>query len=148
MYIKNLKKKCQEKWENAYLTVRNTRASRTLRWALDPSQYWLTSLARLHFAMSAKSWKKFLGPPLTKSWIRYCKQAKMIYYEKCDIFDHLILILLSWYSRLSVTLWQRYIQQESWHVVWSDMWHSCLPTRWHVISYFWFKTDITETFSC
>ena len=32
----------------------------------------LRSLPRLRFAMSAKSWKKFLGSPLTKSWIRYC----------------------------------------------------------------------------
>ena len=32
----------------------------------------LISLARLRFPMSAKSRKKFLGPPpLTKSWIRY-----------------------------------------------------------------------------
>ena len=69
--LNHLKKKYQEKWENAYVTVKDTRASRALRWALDPHQYWLTSLARLCFATtSAKSWKKFLGPPLTKSWIR------------------------------------------------------------------------------
>ena len=61
MYIKNLKKKYQEKWENAYLIVKNARASRALRWALDPGRYWLASLARLHFATSAKSRKKFLG---------------------------------------------------------------------------------------
>ena len=28
MYIKNLKKKYQEKWENAYLIVKNARASK------------------------------------------------------------------------------------------------------------------------
>ena len=28
MYMKNLKKKYQEKWENAYLRVKNPRASR------------------------------------------------------------------------------------------------------------------------
>ena len=66
MYIKNLKKKYQEKWENAYLIVKNARASRALRRALDPSQYWLASLARLRFAMSEKSRKKFPGPPLDK----------------------------------------------------------------------------------
>ena len=60
----NLKKKYQEKWENAYVTVKNTRASRVLRWALDPGQYWLALLTWLYFAMSAKSRKKFLGPPL------------------------------------------------------------------------------------
>ena len=69
MYIKNFEKKYQEKWENAYLRVKNARASRALRRALDPGQYWLTSLARLRFAMSAKSREKFL---VTKSWIRYC----------------------------------------------------------------------------
>ena len=62
--LKNLKKKYQEKWENAYLRVKNARASRTLRQALDPSQYWLTSLTQLRFATSAKSRDKFLGPPL------------------------------------------------------------------------------------
>ena len=44
MYIKNLKKKYQEKWENAYLIVKNAKASRALRQALDPGQYWLASL--------------------------------------------------------------------------------------------------------
>ena len=41
MYIKILKKKYQEKWENAYLRVKNARAPRALRRALDPGQYWL-----------------------------------------------------------------------------------------------------------
>ena len=62
--LNNLKKKYQEKWENAYVTAKNARASRALRWALDPGQYWLTWLAQLCFATSAKSRKKFLGPPL------------------------------------------------------------------------------------
>ena len=63
MYIKNLKKKYQEKWENAYLIVKNARASRALRQALDPGQYWLASLTQLHFAASPKSREKFPGPP-------------------------------------------------------------------------------------
>ena len=54
--LKNLNKKYQEKWENAYLRVKNARASRALRLALDPGQYWL--------AMLAKSGENFLGPPL------------------------------------------------------------------------------------
>ena len=62
--LNNLKKKYQEKWENAYLRVKNARASRALRQALDPSQYWFTSLAWLCLATSAKSRKTFLGPPL------------------------------------------------------------------------------------
>ena len=63
MYIKNLKKKYQEKWENAYLRVKNARTSRVLRRALHPGQYSLTSHARLRFAMSAECRQKFLGPP-------------------------------------------------------------------------------------
>ena len=62
--LNNLKKKYQEKWENAYLRVKNARASRALRRALNPGQYWLALLARLRFATSAKSRKIFLGPPL------------------------------------------------------------------------------------
>ena len=59
-----LKKKYQEKWKNAYSTVKNARASRALRWALDASQYTLASLTQLRDMTSAKSRKKFLGPPL------------------------------------------------------------------------------------
>ena len=64
MYILKFEEKVPGKVENAYLRVKNTRASRALRWALDPSQYWLASLAQLCFTMSAKSQKKFLGTPL------------------------------------------------------------------------------------
>ena len=70
MYITKLKKKYQEKWENAYLRVKNPRASRALRQALDPGHYWLASLAQLRFAPSAKSRKKIPAPPPTKSRIR------------------------------------------------------------------------------
>ena len=73
--FKKLKKKYQEKWENAYLIVKNARASRALRWALDPGPWPIlcsslrspnfTSLAQLRFAMSAKFRKKILPPP---SW--------------------------------------------------------------------------------
>ena len=57
-----LKEKYQEKWENAYLRVKNARASRALRQALDPDQYWFTSLAWLRFATSTKSQEQFLPP--------------------------------------------------------------------------------------
>ena len=59
--LNNLRKKYQEQWENAYLRVKNARASRTLRWVLHPGQYWLTSLAQFYFATLAKSQKKILG---------------------------------------------------------------------------------------
>ena len=61
--LKMLKKRCQEKWENAYLTLKNTRASRTLRRALDPGQCMLASLTRRRCAPSASLGKKLLGPP-------------------------------------------------------------------------------------
>ena len=44
--LKKLKKKYQEKWENAYLIVKNARASRALRRALDPGQYFMARFAR------------------------------------------------------------------------------------------------------
>ena len=64
--LNNLKKKHQEKWENAYLTVKNARASR----AHPRPQLTLPGFTcGLCFPTSAKSWKKILGPPLTNSWI-------------------------------------------------------------------------------
>ena len=36
--LKIMKKRYQEKWENAYLSTENPRASRALRQALDPGQ--------------------------------------------------------------------------------------------------------------
>ena len=60
--LKILKKRCQEKWENAYLTLKNTRASRALRRALDPGRYMLTSLA-LRCTPSANLGKNLLAPP-------------------------------------------------------------------------------------
>ena len=69
MYIKNLKKKYQEKWENAYLRAKNPRASRALRRALDPSHYWLTFAHSDSASLCRQNLRKhFWGPPLTKSW--------------------------------------------------------------------------------
>ena len=33
---KKIEEKVLGKWENAYLTIKNTKTSRTLKWALDP----------------------------------------------------------------------------------------------------------------
>ena len=57
-----MKKKYQEKWKNAHLKVKNARASRALRWALDLSQYLLALIAWLHFTTFTKSQKKFWAP--------------------------------------------------------------------------------------
>ena len=54
--------------ENAYLVIKNPRAPRALRQALDPSQLGLTLFMRVHCMKSAKRSKIFsLGPPLQKA---------------------------------------------------------------------------------
>ena len=59
--------------ENAYLSIKNPKASRALKQALDPpGRRMLASLARLRFAMSATFGLRSWAPPLTKSWIRTC----------------------------------------------------------------------------
>ena len=57
--------------ENAYLSIKNPKASRALKQALDPSRRLLTLLARLRFAMLATFGLRSWPPPLTKSWIPY-----------------------------------------------------------------------------
>ena len=59
-------------WENAYLSIKNPKASRALKRALDPAaNCWLRSrdstLLRRQLSASAPG-----APPLTKSWIRTC----------------------------------------------------------------------------
>ena len=58
-------KKYQEKWENTYLIVKNARASRALRQALDPGQYFMAHFVcqiSLHYV--GKISEKISGPPL------------------------------------------------------------------------------------
>ena len=59
-------------WENAYLSIKNLKASRTLKWPLDPGHRLLASLTQLCFATSATFGLRSWGPPLSKSWIRAC----------------------------------------------------------------------------
>ena len=51
-------------WENAYLSIKNPKASRALKWALNPGCKLLASLTQLHFAMSAtfglRTWSPLL----------------------------------------------------------------------------------------
>ena len=61
--------------ENAYLSIKNPKASRALKQALDRGCRMLASLARLRFAMLATFGLRSWGPPLTKSWIRTCRQV-------------------------------------------------------------------------
>ena len=51
-------------WENAYLSIKNSKASRALKQALDPGHNLLTSLMRLHFATSATFGLRTWAPPL------------------------------------------------------------------------------------
>ena len=49
--------------ENAYLSIKNPKASRALKQALDPGRRMLASLARLLFAMLATFGLRSWGPP-------------------------------------------------------------------------------------
>ena len=62
--VKNKRKRVSSMCENAYLSIKNPKASRALKWALDPGHRMLASLARLHFAMSATFGLRSWGPPL------------------------------------------------------------------------------------
>ena len=50
-------------WENAYLSIKNPKASRALKRALDPGRKLLASLAQLRFATSAIFGLSTWGPP-------------------------------------------------------------------------------------
>ena len=50
-------------WENAYLSIKNPKASRALKWALDPSCNLLASLVQLRFATLATFGLRTWGPP-------------------------------------------------------------------------------------
>ena len=62
--VKNKRKRVSRMCENAYLSIKNPKASRALKRALDPGRRMLTSLARLCFAMSATFGLRSWGPPL------------------------------------------------------------------------------------
>ena len=64
--VKNERKRVSRMCENAYLSIKNPKASRALKWALDPSCRLLASLHPQLLASEAGA------PPLTKSWIRTC----------------------------------------------------------------------------
>ena len=70
-------------WENAYLSIKNPKASRALKWALDPGCKLLTSLARLRFPMSATFGLRTWAPPMTKSWI--CTTARQKSMAMCSV---------------------------------------------------------------
>ena len=79
--------------ENAYLSIKNPKASRALKQALDPCRRMLASLARLRFAMSATFGLRSWGPPLTKSWIRTCVERNYDITTSGKRMDPLLLYL-------------------------------------------------------
>ena len=70
--VKNERKRVSRMCENAYMSIKNPKASRALKWALDPGHRLLASLTQLHFATWATFSLRDWGSPLTKSWIRTC----------------------------------------------------------------------------
>ena len=70
--VLNKRKRVSRMCENAYLNIKNPKASRALKQAPDPGRRMLASLAWLRFVTSATFGLRSWGPPLTKSWIRTC----------------------------------------------------------------------------
>ena len=65
--------------ENAYLVIKNPRASRVLRLALDPGQLGLSSFMRLHCTKLAKRSKIFsFDLPLYKKLATACRLQKVM----------------------------------------------------------------------
>ena len=62
--VKNKRKRVSRMCENAYLSIKNPKASRARLRALDPGRRMLTSLTQLHFATSATFGLRSWGPPL------------------------------------------------------------------------------------
>ena len=63
--------------ENAYLSIKNPKASRALKWALDPGHRMLALLAQLHFATSATFGLRSWGPPLDQILDPHLRRFKL-----------------------------------------------------------------------
>ena len=68
-------------WENAYLSIKNPKASRALKRALNPGWKLLTSLMRLCFATSATFSLRTWGAPLDQILdlhliLTHCRKCK------------------------------------------------------------------------
>ena len=61
--VKNERKRVSRMCENAYLSIKNPKASRALKQALDPGHRLLALLTRLHFTTSATFSLRSWGPP-------------------------------------------------------------------------------------
>ena len=75
--------------ENAYLSIKNPKASKALKQAWDPGRRLLALLRQLRFATSATFSLRSWGPPLTKSWIRTCNGCgHMLFVVTCGHKNH------------------------------------------------------------
>ena len=97
--------------ENAYLSIKNPKASRALKRALDPGRRMLASLARLRFAMSATFGLRSWGPPLDQildPHLFSCTYGKNIVKKKVRAPFSVVGISPFWKS------WIRHCLQKMW----------------------------------
>ena len=69
--------------ENAYLSIKNPKASTALKRALDPGRRMLALLARTALLRQQLSASEAGAPPLTKSWIRTCFHTENLLETEC-----------------------------------------------------------------
>ena len=86
--VLNKRKRVSRMCENAYLSIKNPKASRALKRALDPGCRMLASLTRLRFATSATFGLRSWGPPLTKSWIRTWLIQNVVYISDAFLYKN------------------------------------------------------------
>ena len=75
--------------ENAYLSIKNPKASRALKRALDPGRRMLASLVRLRFAMSATFGLRSWGPPLDQILDPHLCSAIVCIRERLHYYNYL-----------------------------------------------------------
>ena len=107
--VKNERKRVTRMCENAYLSIKNPKASRALKRALDPSLRLLTLLARLCFATSATFGPRSWGPPWPNPGSAPAKNFKILKFLQ-DYFLFSILdgyFVLGQNSQWSFPQWSR-----------------------------------------
>ena len=114
--VLNKRKRVSRMCENAYLSIKNPKASRALKWALDPGRRMLASLAWLRFATSATFGLRSWAPPLTKSWIRtwrFCVSLTSSFREVPEDFYDRELIMWSFSTK------SHWLAYDNIHCIWS-----------------------------
>ena len=80
-------------WENAYLSIKNPKASRALKRALDPGRKLLASLTQLRFATSATFGLSTWGSPLDQILDPHLLVYKLPLFDK-PVTDTLAVVLI------------------------------------------------------